>query len=157
MKKKEFYQVIKPIIYTDEYQKMKTFIQHGDTTCYKHCMQVSYYSYLFAKKLNKLFNLNLDEEAIVRAALLHDFFLYDWHDLPPEIRLTKMHGFIHPEKAKENAIKYFNVSDKEAHIIENHMWPLTIYRLPKYKEAYVVILVDKYCALSESLEKRLNN
>jgi uncharacterized protein len=38
----------------------------------------------------------------------------------------------------------------EKDIIEKHMWPLTL-RLPRYKESYVVLMVDKYCAFSETL------
>jgi uncharacterized protein len=46
------------------------------------------------------------------------------------------------------------LNDIEKDIIEKHMWPLTL-KLPKYKEAFIVSFVDKYCAFMESI--RLNN
>lgn len=42
------------------------------------------------------------------------------------------------------------MNEIEIDIIKKHMWPLTIV-LPKYKEALVVMLVDKYCALMEMM------
>ena len=44
--------------------------------------------------------------------------------------------------------RYFNISDKEASIIESHMYPLSITR-PNCKESYLVSLVDKMVALYE--------
>ena len=43
----------------------------------------------------------------------------------------------------------YSLNNIEKDIIEKHMWPLTL-RLPKYKESYVVLMVDKYCALFET-------
>lgn len=124
--------------------EMMDYIQHGSTTCYQHCVNVSYYSYKIAKKFN------LDTRSIARAALLHDLFLYDWHKEKPVKQLFKKHGFTHPQTALNNATKYFNLNAKEKDIILKHMWPLTL-KLPKYKESYIVMLVDKYCCLLESL------
>ena len=31
------------------------------------------------------------------------------------------------------------------------MWPVTI-NFPKYKESYIITLVDKYCAIQESIK-----
>ena len=33
-------------------------------------------------------------------------------------------------------------------MIVNHMWPLSP-RLPRYRETYVITLVDKFCAVAE--------
>ena len=33
-----------------------------------------------------------------------------------------------------------------------HMWPVTL-ALPRYKESYLVILADKWCALTEVFAK----
>jgi len=65
-------------------------------------------------------------------------------------KLTGLHGFVHPGIAVQNANEYFSLNNIEKDIIEKHMWPLTL-RLPRYKEAYVVLMVDKYCAFSETL------
>lgn len=42
-------------------QKMKLFRQHYDTTCFEHCHDVAFYSYLICKKLK------LDYSAAARA------------------------------------------------------------------------------------------
>lgn len=33
------------------------------------------------------------------------------------------------------------------------MWPMT-FKLPKYKESYVIVFVDKYCALLEVMSPK---
>lgn len=62
-----------------------------------------------------------------------------------------LHAFTHPKTALENASKLFSLNEKECDIILKHMWPVTI-KLPKYKESYIITLVDKYCALEESVK-----
>ena len=123
---------------------MKNFIQHGSTTCYDHCLSVSYYSYKIAKKFN------LDAKSVARAGLLHDLFLYDWHKVLEKKPLFQKHGFTHPRTALENACKYFNLNEIEKDIIEKHMWPLTP-RPPRYAETYLVGLADKIAACLEMM------
>ena len=148
----EYYKYIKDLLETDVVQEMDNYIQHGKTTCLKHCIDVSYKSYKIAKKLK------FDYQAVARAALLHDLFLYDWHDLP-KIKITKlfkMHGYTHSTIALENAIKYFELTDKEKDIICKHMWPLTLTKIPKYKESMLVSLVDKYISTGETIKPYVN-
>ena len=45
----------------------------------------------------------------------------------------------------------FNVNQDILQIIESHMWPLNITKIPKSKEAIIVCIADKYCALLETL------
>ncbi|MPN07787.1 hypothetical protein SDC9_155059 [bioreactor metagenome] len=84
---------------------------------------------------------------MIRGALLHDFFLYDWHEKNQNHRL---HGFTHPKRALCNAQHYFRLNDIERDVIEKHMWPMTL-KPPRFKESLVVCLVDKCCTLSETL------
>lgn len=119
----------------------KNFIQHGSTTCYQHQLSVSYYTY----KICKALKLNFYEAS--RGAMLHDMFLYDWHDLKG--RKKFIHPSHHPKVALENCRKFLSLTKIEEDIILNHMWPLTIHRLPKYAETYVVTLVDKMCCIAE--------
>ena len=60
----EFENVIKDLTINPTVQKMKEFRQHYNTSCYEHCLNVAFYSYLIAKKLN------LDYKAIARGAML---------------------------------------------------------------------------------------
>ncbi len=141
----EFNNIIKDIKENLTVQEMKNFRQHYTTSCYEHCLNVSYFSYKIAKKLK----LNYVE--IARAAMLHDLFLYDWRNSKKELNLPKFHAFIHPEIALKNSMSLFSLTEREKDIILNHMWPVTL-RIPKYKETFIVTLTDKYSTIYESIE-----
>lgn len=119
--------------------EMRRYIQHGDTSCWTHSMAVAYYSFRLAKRLG----LRCDYGALVRGALLHDYFLYDWH-MPGH----HGHGFTHPAAALKNAEADFPLGDKEKDIIASHMFPLTP-RPPKSRESLIVCAVDKFCSALE--------
>lgn len=142
---KEFYESIKELIENDIVLSMDNYIQHGDTSTLDHCVKVSYRSY----KIAKLFKM--DYKSAARAGLLHDMFLYDWHLTPKGTPLFKKHGFTHPRKALDNAEAHFDLNDKEKDIILKHMWPLTLRSIPKYKESFLVSLMDKYSSCGETI------
>lgn len=135
--------------YTEEpvVQSMKAYVQHGSISTYDHCMQVTETCF----SINRRFHLKSDEEQLISAAILHDFYLYDWHEPSEDHRL---HGFFHPKKAAENAKKYFDLGERECKAIESHMWPLTLRKIPSSKEAWILCVADKYCALKETLFQR---
>lgn len=139
-----FLNCIKPLLEYEPVRKMDDFIHHGRTSCLKHSLAVAYYSYVFIRRLR----IKCDEAAVVRGALLHDFFLYDWH-IPDKAH--RWHGFTHPRTALENAKKHFCINKREEDIILNHMWPLTI-RVPRCREAFIVCIADKICSIMEVLE-----
>ena len=90
-------------------------------------------------------------------AFLHDFYLYDWHkrsSFHGLRRLFEMHGFAHPGSACVNAERCFAITKKEQNIISSHMWPLTFRHVPTCREAIIVCLADKYCAVLESMFQR---
>lgn len=136
----EYCNCIKEVAQTDIFLSMENYVHHGKVSCLEHSLHVSYCSYLISKRLG------LDFLSTARGALLHDFFLYDWHSTKTE---GGLHGFTHPKLALENANQYFELNEVEKDIILKHMWPLT-WRLPKFKESFVVMLADKYCATIET-------
>ena len=95
-KQAEFDFIIQDLVSNETVQKMKLYKQHYDTSCFEHCKNVAYYSYLLCKKYH------LDYVSVARAGMLH-------------------------------------------------MWPVTFFHFPKYKESYIITLVDKYCAIQESI------
>ena len=56
--------------------------------------------------------------------------------------------FDHPRAAARNAAELTALSDKERNIILSHMWPLGG-QLPRSREAWLVDLVDTFCAALE--------
>ena len=138
----EFQNIINELITNDTVQQMKNYIQHYETTCFEHCYVAAYYCYLICKKYN------LDYRSATRAAMLHDLFLYDWR---VKNGRKGLHAFTHGKLACKNACELFDLNDKEKDIIIKHMWPVTI-AFPKSIEGFILTFVDKYCAVSESLE-----
>ena len=109
---------------------------HYSTTCYQHCINVSYYNYLVCRKLG------LNSRSAARAGLLHDLFLYDWRDR--EKKKGEMpHGMTHPKVALNNAKQHFEIGKREEDMIVKHMWPLTL-KFPKYAESYVIRMIWRY-------------
>ena len=141
---KEFYEITKDLIYNPTILQMKKYKQHYDTDCYDHCLEVAYWSYLFCKKLN------WDYISVARAAVLHDLFLYDWRH--SKKMLNGWHAFKHPQIALENALKICNLNEKEQDIILKHMWPVTLLSIPKYRESFLITIVDKRSALKSFFE-----
>lgn len=144
---KYFISIISDMIENNTVKQMNDFKQHYETTCFEHCLVASYYCYLLCKKFN------LDYISCSRAAMVHDLFLYDWHKR--QNGRKGLHAFTHPQTAYDNASKLFYLNEKEKDIILKHMWPVTL-ALPKYKESYILTLVDKYCALNESYQEIFN-
>ena len=122
--------------------KMKNFRQHGGVTTYDHCDHVAQLSY----RLNQRLHMGANLRVLLVGAFLHDLCLYDWRDRAPDHRL---HGYRHAEKARRNAEVYLHVGKREQDIIYSHMWPLNITHVPKSKEAWIVCLADKICAVQE--------
>ena len=122
-------------------QEEKLYIQHGNISVYTHSLNVAYVSIVMANKLH----MHVNQNALIRGALLHDYFQYDWHIKGNKHR---WHGFTHPMIAYKNAIKEFELSDLEKDIILKHMFPLK--PIPhKYRESIIVGISDKMCAIYE--------
>ncbi len=141
IRQKDFSYFIKDLLDSPVVLSMDDYIQHADVSCLEHCLFVSYLSFVICRFLQ------IDEQAAARGGLLHDLFLYDWHNKDSH---DGKHGFSHAGKALNNANQYFELSSREQDIIKKHMWPLT-WRLPRYRESFVVSLVDKFCTLVEVL------
>lgn len=124
----------------------KKFMQHGSVSVYEHCVRVAYTSCYLAAAMK----IPVNRRALVRGALLHDYFLYDWHEKNKE---HSLHGFFHPRKALQNAEKDLDLSEIERNIILRHMFPLTAIP-PECREAWLVCLADKICAFRETVQRR---
>ena len=139
----------KDIILSPEAQVLKTFVQHGETTVFEHCLSVAKFSLLMAHFLERTLKIDINKDSLVRGALLHDYFLYDWHDKTVPGR--RVHGFTHPGTAMRNAERDFGLNDLERDIISKHMFPVTPFP-PMHRESIIVNLADKWCALCEAFK-----
>ncbi len=151
--RRQLYAILKKYDQHPEVQRMREYIQHGSVTTYQHCKNVVIVSFW----LNRRLHLGADETSLAVGAFLHDFYLYDWHKkgtFRGLHRLFEMHGFSHPGRACLNASKVFGITKKEQSIIASHMWPLTFRHVPSCREAVIVCLADKYCAIVESMFQR---
>jgi uncharacterized protein len=144
--KRDIKEYASDILNSENFKSSKNNIQHSDVSVKKHSMKVAMTSMWINRKLGSKCN----EKELARGALLHDFFLYDWH-APEHCGLKNLHGFKHPAIALKNADKEFTLTDKEKNIISSHMWPLTLRHMPKCREAGVVTAADKWISTIESL------
>lgn len=124
-------------------RQMRSYIQHHKVDCYEHSIFVTFYAFYFARK----WHLNVNLESVIKGAMLHDFFLYDWHHKGDR---KGLHGLTHPKVSLSNAEKIVSLSPLERDIIGKHMFPLTPVP-PKYKESWLVTMVDKYCSFLETI------
>lgn len=150
IEEKEIEAILRPLQNDDMVQKMKDFTQHGCVSTYDHCLNVARTSY----KLNRLLAANADKEVLLKGAMLHDFFLYDWHAKNDG---HSLHGFTHADAACKNACEHFAIDDKTMHVIYSHMWPLNLTRIPASREAWIVCAVDKWVSLQETIFARKNH
>ena len=125
------------------FNETKFFIQHGNTSVMKHCIAVAITSCYIADR----FGIRVNKKALIRGALLHDYFLYDWHE---KTAGHNVHGFTHPYKALKNAKNDFDITEIEQNVIVRHMFPLTPIP-PMCREAWIVCMADKYCSTRETM------
>lgn len=133
------------ILKSNNFLKSENYIQHGNVSVMRHSISVAKHSLLLAKHLG----IRCNKRDLIRGALLHDYFLYDWHS-EEHSGLRNLHGFYHPGIALKNAKKEYRLNRRQSDIIKKHMWPLTVVP-PGCKEAWIVTMADKYCSLMETL------
>ena len=144
----ELQTILSDIQSDDHVQEMKKYIQHGSVTTYEHCERVAKLSH----KIDRLLSLHSNQKTLLTGAMLHDFYLYDWHK--EDNGEHRLHGFHHAEKACANAKRYFDIDEETMHVIRSHMWPLNLKRIPLSKEAWIVCIADKCVSLHETLFRR---
>ncbi len=144
----EMYAILSDIRSEEIVNEMKHYIHHGNVTIYEHCEHVARLCY----DMNRSLKLNSDLRVLLVGAMLHDFYLYDWHRVDDGSH--RLHGYRHAATACRNAKKYFDIDDKIYQVIYSHMWPLNLGRIPQSKEAWILCLSDKCVSLYETLRLR---
>lgn len=142
---REVISCLREMIKGSRLSQMLEFYQHGNTECLAHTLGVVYCALDIAKKLH----IDVNKRELIRGGILHDYFLYDWHDGKME---RKIHGFTHPSKALKNAEADFNLTSREKDIIKKHMFPLTVIP-PLHIEGWLICAADKICACREAFSR----
>jgi len=138
---REWLEAVGDLLSDGDVRSMAALPQHRPGfSCYDHCLLVSYTSFALCRRLG----WHSWESA--RGGLLHDFYLYDWTDRGTISNWRHLWG--HPRAALRNAEGRFLLTPREKNIIVSHMFPLSL-TPHRYREAWVVGLMDKLCALAE--------
>jgi uncharacterized protein len=139
-----FDSIAESIITNKKFEKLNLETHHGMSRM-DHSMKVARSVYNISKKLK------LDYESATRAAILHDFFTNE--------ELCGIKGFselvVHPSIALANAKSEFPINEIEANAIESHMFPASL-KFPKYKESWILSLVDKTISTKELLQYKFS-
>ena len=127
----EFEQITCDILADPLFQETRSFLHHGgENSVYDHSVATARVAFSLAQRFG------LSEEGIrsvTRAALLHDFFGYDWHSdwfkgylrqFSGWQRLRHMHAFIHGDIAAARAQERFGLTERQRAAIASHMFPL---------------------------------
>lgn len=129
---------VEHILQNEEFLSLAGYVHHQWTNRLMHSINVSYLSWIIAKKLR------CDARAAARAGLLHDFCPYDFKVKTPT---GERQAFYHPKFAAQNSLETFAISAREKNAILTHMFPLG--PLPRNREAWIITLTDKICAVLE--------
>lgn len=134
----EFMVLIKAYIQNINFISLKENGHHNGISVYNHLLAIAYLTYKIKDKKNK-------KDAVI-GALLHDYYLYNWH---LRERKHRFHSVRHPHIALKNARNDFELSKKSEDIILKHMFPVTFYLIPKYTDTWLVSFIDKYVSFLE--------
>ena len=145
-KKELFKTVLNEIQKDSRFRECSQYMMHGKTSVRQHCIKVAYTALFISYK----FYVKVDERQLIRGALLHDYFLYDWHEKSLK---NSIHGFTHGSTALKEAKKDFNLSATERDMIKHHMFPLTP-TAPRSCEGFILCIADKVCAVSETIHRK---
>ena len=141
--KKRLENIYQTMLHDGKVLKMKEVPMHRGSNCYLHSFKVAKKAFHHA-----LHYKHVDLEAILYAAILHDYYLYDWRK---DKTKKKHHGARHPYIAAAQAKRDFAISELTSKIIKSHMWPINIKEFPSTKEARILSYSDKDIALTEAL------
>ena len=139
----EFVAITGDLLSDELVKSMKSYRHHGDITTHYHSV---YVSYNVMKVCEKMSVENTRE--IVRAALLHDFYLYEWYTEKHE----ENHIYYHPKQSVKNIEEHFGkLTPVQKNMILSHMFP-TCVELPKYRGSWILTLTDKRCATADYIK-----
>lgn len=140
-KKQELENIYQSFLHDERILRMKDISMHRGSNCYVHSFKVAKLAIKRALR-HKKGNL----VTILLAAILHDYYLYDWRI---DKSKRKHHMGSHPYVAARNAERDFGICDSVKKAIQSHMWPVNFNDFLKSKEARIISNADKTIYLKE--------
>lgn len=134
--------IYQSLLINENVLRMKEVPMHRGSNCFLHSFRVAKYAIKRGLKHKKV-----DLEVVLYAAILHDYYLYDWRK---DKTKKKHHGSRHPFIASEHAKRDFNIDEKVVRVIRSHMWPINIKEFPNTREAKILSFSDKHIAIREA-------
>lgn len=127
------------------------YCHHGcANSVYSHCIRTAWCAF----RLCGWFHVSEEHtRSVVRAAMVHDLFGYDWMACsasrrwllhPDRVR----HAYLHGTEACQVAAAWFAMSKRQLDAIQKHMWP-TYPVPPVHVDGWILTLADKLTAIKE--------
>ena len=139
--KRLYTEIVSKYMEDNEWLQLVTLAHHKRTNRLMHSMHVSYLCFLQA------YRMNWDYKSAAIGGLLHDFVLFSKKDYRVT-RWGEIWCFHHPKEALKMATSKYHLNERTKDIIRKHMFPVAG-SFPKYKETYLIVYWDKYCAVRE--------
>ncbi|MCR5523567.1 MAG: HD domain-containing protein [Clostridia bacterium] len=138
----KFVEYTKDLLNDEDVKRMKTFHHHREITTHYHSVYVTYTVLRLCERFKPE-----NEKQIIRAALLHDFYLYEWYTEKHD----ENHIWYHPVQSVKNIESHFgNMSPMQRNMVMAHMFPLCR-EMPRSVGAWFLTIADKYCATADYL------
>lgn len=141
---RKIYRFGREILEADTMNIEKDCPHHGQYSVYEHSVRVTE----LCIKISNRYHIPVNMRCLVRGALLHDYFLYDWHESDSS---HQFHAFSHAKCALCNAERDFKLTAVERNMISAHMFPVNL-TVPRYRESVILCIADKICALQETAD-----
>ena len=133
----EFFEINKDLLTDDLVKSMTQYRHHGEINTHFHSVYVAY----CVLKMCDAFHSSKKSE-IVRASLLHDFYLYEWYTEKHD----ELHIWYHPKESIKNIEEHFGLlTPMQKSMIFTHMFPLSK-GVPASTGAWMLTAADKYVA-----------
>lgn len=150
---RDVYSIGRDIIATDDFQRALEQTHHNKTTVGDHSMEVACTALAISRWLNSI-HISTNEEQMIRGALCHDLGILGRYD---KFANNFVCCYRHPKDSVVVADEMLGgLTDIEKDVIAHHMWPVTLVP-PHHREAYIVTLADKICAIREAVRSAEKN
>ena len=133
------------ILNSEELRRAHAQTHHHWSTVGEHTLRVAMTSLTICYALKKM-NVEIHVPDVVVGSLCHDLGILDrYQKYANDYVCSKEHAADSVKVAKQLVP---DLSDLSKDIIERHMWPVSG-KMPNSKEALIVSLADKYCAVKD--------